>query len=127
MRTHTPNKVIVYAILAAAILFFVVPFAYHRISGAIDNKYREPVPVAIECVQAKFVSLDGRVQIKKMNSPQWVEADYRTIIEKGDTVRTGPRSTARIVSPEGRVFTAKSDTAITLLGVANGGSKDSSH
>jgi L-asparaginase len=73
-------------ILAAATLFFV-PFAYHKISGAIDNKYKEPV--TIERAQATFVSLDGRVQIKNVNSPRWVEADYRSMIEKGDTVRTG--------------------------------------
>ena len=126
MRTHLQNKVVGYAILAAAILFFAVPFAYHKISGPIENKYREPMPVAIEWVQAKFVNLDGVVQIEKMNSAQWVEADYRTIIEKGDTVRTGPRGTARLVSPDGTVYTAKSDTAVTLLGVTNGGSKDSS-
>jgi hypothetical protein len=126
MRTHSPNKVVAYVILATVILFFVVPFAYHKISAAIDYRYQEPAPVAIEWAQAKFVNIDGRVQVKRMNSAQWVEADYRTIIEKGDTVRIGPRGTARIVSADGTVYTAKPDTVITLLGIANGGSKDSS-
>lgn len=124
MRKPTPNKLVVYAIPAVVILSFVVLFAYHKISDA--NRYREPVPVAIEWAQAKFVNIDGRVQIKKMNSAQWLEADDRTIIEKGDKVRIGPRSIARIVSANGTVYTAKPDTVITLLGIANVASKDSS-
>lgn len=124
MRTPTPNKLVAYAILAVLILFFVVLFAYHKISDA--NKYGEAVPVAIEWAQAKFVRIDGRVQIKKMNSAQWLAADYNTIIEKGDKVRIGPGGTARIVSANGTVYTAKPDTVITLLGIANGANKDSS-
>lgn len=61
-----------------------------------------------------------------MNSAKWLEADDRTIIEKGDKVRIGPRSIARIVSANGTVYTAKPDTVITLLGIANVASKDSS-
>jgi hypothetical protein len=124
MRTQTPNKVVAYVVLAAATLFFILPFAYHKISGAIDNKYQEPV--TIEWAQATFVNLDGRVQIKKVNSARWVEADYRTTIEKGDTVRTGSHGTARIISADGAFYTAKPNTVITLLGVANGSSNDSS-
>lgn len=123
MRTHTPNKVVAYVVLAAATLFFVLPFAYHKIRGAIDKTYEE---VAIEWAQATIVNLDGRVQIKKVNSARWVEADYRTMIEKGDTVRTGSDGMVRIVSADGTFYTFKPNTVITLIGVANGSSNDSS-
>ena len=97
MRTQMPNKVVAFVILTAATLFFVLLFSYHKISGAIDNKYQEPV--TIEWAQASFVNLDGRVQIKKVNSARWVEADYRTMIEKGDMVRTGSHGTAHSIQP----------------------------
>lgn len=102
---------VAYVVLVAATLFFVLPFAYHKI-GTIDNKYQE---VTIEWAQATFVNLDGRVQIKKVNSARWVEADYHTMIEKGDTVRTGSDGTARIISADGTFYTFRPNTVITLL------------
>lgn len=114
---------VAYVVLVAATLFFVLPFAYHKISDTIENKYQE---VTIEWAQATFVNLDGRVQIKKLNSARWVEADYHTMIEKGDTVRTGFDGTARIISADGTFYTFRPNTVITLLGVANGSSDDSS-
>lgn len=111
MRTHTPNKVVAYVVLAAATLFFVLPFADDKIKRHANQE------VAIAWAQATIVNLDGRVQIKKVNSARWVEADYRTMIEKGDTVRTGSDGMVRIISADGTFYTFKPNTAITLIGV----------
>ena len=40
--------------------------------------------------QARFVNLDGKVQVKKVNSVQWVNADYQMTLDKGDLIQTGP-------------------------------------
>ena len=39
--------------------------------------------------QARFVNLDGKVEVKKVNSVNWESADYHTTLDKGDLIRTG--------------------------------------
>jgi hypothetical protein len=93
----TYKTLIIYASLVAAIVtagtFIVFPSTYaaltRKISGAITSGDGGDAP-ALQ-TQAKFVNLDGRVQVKKVNSVQWVDADYRTALDKGDLVQTGAR------------------------------------
>lgn len=80
----------------------------------------------MEWTQARFVNLHGRVRIKKVSSARWMDADYRTMIEKGDVVRTGSDGAARIVSADGTLYIVKPETVITLRGVASESSNDSS-
>ena len=47
------------------------------------------------------MNLDGRVQVKKVNSVNWVEADYHTALDKGDLVQTGSDGAARITFADG--------------------------
>jgi len=70
--------------------------------------------VAIEQNQAKFVNLDGKVQVKKVNSVQWVDADYRTKLDKGDQIQTSGDGAARITFADGTTYTVKTDTFITV-------------
>ena len=46
-----------------------------RISDAIAP--HESGVATITARQARFVNLDGKVQVKKVNSVQWVNADYQ--------------------------------------------------
>lgn len=118
--TVTYKTVAIYVILAAAILFSVLYIAmpnfysatYKKITSAIDNTDSENL--AIAQTQAKFVNLDGKVQIKKVNSVQWVEADFRTTLDKGDLVQTGSDGAARITFADGTFYTVKPDTLITV-------------
>jgi hypothetical protein len=64
--------------------------------------------------QAKFVNLDGRVQVKKVNSVQWVTADYRMALDKGDLIQTGGDGAARITFADGTTYTVQSDTLVTV-------------
>src|SRR5260370_40232802 len=64
--------------------------------------------------QARFLNLDGKVQVKKVNSVQWVNADYRTPLDKGDLIQTGQDGAARISFADGTWFTVKSDTLVTV-------------
>ncbi len=45
---------------------------------------------------------------------QWVEADFRTSLDKGDLVQTGAEGVARITFADGTFYTVKSDTLITV-------------
>ena len=116
----TYKTVIIYGLLILAIIlagtYIVFPNSYasvlSHISSAVANNDTESAPVSQ--TQAKFVNLDGRVQVKKVNSVQWVEADYRTALDKGDLVQTGPDGAARITFADGTFYTVKSNTLITV-------------
>lgn len=64
--------------------------------------------------QARFVNLDGKVEIKKANSVKWDNADYRTTLDRGDLIRTGTDAAARITFVDGTTYTIKGDTFVTV-------------
>ena len=112
-HTVTYKTVAVYVLIAAAILFSVLYIlspnwystTFRKISTAIDNSDNESI--AINQTQAKFVNLDGKVQVKKVDSVQWVEADFHTTLDKGDLVQTGPEGVARITFGDGTFYVVK--------------------
>jgi hypothetical protein len=116
----TYKTVIIYGLLVAAIVlagtFIVFPNLYsavtHKISTAIANNDSDSASASQ--TQAKFVNLDGRVQVKKVNSVQWVDADYRTSLDKGDLVQTGTDGYARVTFADGTNYTVKPGTLITV-------------
>ena len=116
----TYKTVIVYALILLGailgILYLISPdlysSLYHKASNAISTPDTENL--SISQMQAKFVNLDGKVQIKKVNSVQWVTADYKTTLDKGDFVQTGSDSAARITFADGTTYTVKSDTLVTV-------------
>jgi len=83
-----------------------------RINKALGSTETEAL--TITQTQAKFVNLDGRVQVKKVNSVTWVEADYHTALDKGDLVQTGSDGAARITFADGTEYTVKSETLVTV-------------
>jgi hypothetical protein len=116
----TYKTVAIYVILIAGVIFagifFAAPQWYtatvKKISSSIDDSENEALSTTQ--TQAKFVNLDGKVQIKKVNSVQWVEADFHTSLDKGDLVQTGTDGAARITFADGTFYTVKSDTLITV-------------
>jgi len=48
--------------------------------------------------------------VKKVNSVQWVEADYRTVLDKGRSGANGLEANARITFADGTIYTVKPDT-----------------
>jgi hypothetical protein len=116
----TYKTVIAYAMIVIVVflgvMYLVSPnmyaSLYHKAANAIISPDTESV--AISQTQAKFVNLDGRVQIKKVNSVQWVTADYKTSLDKGDFIQTGSDSAARITFADGTTYTVKSDTLVTV-------------
>lgn len=115
----TYKTVIVYGLLIAAIIlagsFILFPSLYSAVTrkiSTITNNDGENAGTAQ--TQAKFVNLDGRVQVKKVSSVQWVDADYRTTLDKGDLVQTGTDGYARVTFADGTFYTVKPGTLITV-------------
>jgi hypothetical protein len=64
--------------------------------------------------QARFVNLDGKVEIKRVNSVTWETADYRTTLDRGDLIRTGDDGAARLTFLDGTTYTIKSNSFVTV-------------
>ncbi len=116
----TYKTVAVYVILIAAVafsgLYLAKPDWYSKVYGKVSNAISTPDTdsLPISQTQAKFVNLDGKVQVKKVNSVQWVDADYRTTLDKGDLVQTISDGVARIAFGDGTTYTIKADTLVTV-------------
>jgi hypothetical protein len=123
-RAVTYQTVVGYGFLGVAILFGGMFLAkpewyssvYKKFTNAVNNAVSnsDAEPVGTDQKHAKFVNLDGKVQVKKVNSVQWVEADYRTLLDKGDLVQTGAEANARITFGDGTTYTVKPDTLVTV-------------
>lgn len=64
--------------------------------------------------QASFVNLDGEVRVRKANSVQWVNADYRMPLEEGDMVQTGMSGITRVTFIDGTTYVVKPETLIVI-------------
>ena len=118
--TVTYKTVALYIILLVAIvgavLYLSVPNWYQLAVNKLDNAVGNPTAETVSASQkqARFVNLDGKVQVKKVNSVQWADADFRTSLDKGDRVQTGSDGAARITFADGTTYTVKSDTMVTV-------------
>src|SRR6266404_3756184 len=115
----TYKTVIVYGLLIAAIIlagmFILFPSLYSAVTRRISTiASNDGENAQASQTQAKFVNLDGRVQVKKVSSVQWVDADYRTALDKGDLVQTGADGYARVTFADGTSYTVKPGTLITV-------------
>src|SRR6266852_5632444 len=119
-KTVTYRTVAIYMLLVLAIvmatLYLIYPEAYSGVAAKISDALGGGPKAAAEMSvkQARFVNLDGRVQVKKVNSVQWVAADYRTALDKGDLIETGSDGAARITFADGTTYTVKADTLVTV-------------
>lgn len=122
LRWHavTYKTVAAYTVVGAVIIFAIVSLflpgfysaVYKKVTNAISDSDTESGPLAQK--QARFVNLDGRVQVKKVSSVRWVDADYRTTLDRGDLIQTGSDGAARITFADGTFYTVKSDTLVTV-------------
>ena len=119
-RAVTYKTVIGYGLLGVAIisggLYLAKPDLYKVVIQKISDKVGDPEvePLTADQKHAKFVNLDGKIEVKKVNSVQWVDADFRTSLDKGDQVKTGPDANARITFADGTIYTVKPDTLVTI-------------
>jgi hypothetical protein len=119
-HTVTYKTVALYVIVIAAIIgsatYLVFPEATANLARHISDTIAPPESgvATISARQARFVNLDGKVQVKKVNSVTWASADYQLTLDKGDLVQTGPEGVARIAFADGTQYTVKGDTLVTV-------------
>jgi len=119
-HTVTYKTVALYIVLGIAIicatLYLLDPNLVNTTLEAINKKINnsDSDAISISSKQAKFVNLDGKVQVKKVNSVQWVDADFKTTLDKGDQIQTSTDGAARITFADGTTYTVKSGTFITV-------------
>ena len=114
-RTLTMYGMLV-LIVVLATLFLIFPDwfggIFRRMAAALERQGETSATTLVS--QARFINLDGKVEVRKVNSTRWVGADYRLALDKGDLVQTGTDGVARITFADGTTYTVKSDTLITV-------------
>src|SRR5258706_11338548 len=123
-RAVTYKTVVGYSCLGVAILFggmyLAKPewysFVYKKFTNAVNNAVSngDAEPVGTDQKKAKFVNLDGKVEVKKVDSVKWADADFRTSLDKGDQIKTGSDGDARITFADGTTYTMKPDSLVVV-------------
>src|SRR6266849_7808575 len=119
-KTVTYRTVAIYLLLISTILaaglYLVFPESYSAVFARASRALRASTETGAELTsrQAKFVNLDGHVQVKKVNSVQWVNADYRMALDKGDLIQTSSDGAARITFADGTTYTVQADTFVSV-------------
>ena len=114
------RTVALYVIVIAAILIAGTYLAFPETSSGLIQKLTNKMGTpdnsvaSISARQARFVNLDGKVQVKKVDSVQWINADYQITLDKGDLIQTGGEGVARIAFADGTTYTVKADTLVTV-------------
>ncbi len=114
------RTVILYAIVITTIVLAMTYLVFPEVSSTVMRKLSEVMTpsntgvATISARQARFVNLDGKVQVKKVNSVQWVNADYQITLDKGDLIQTDSEGVARIAFADGTTYTVKGDTLVTV-------------
>ena len=113
----TYKTVAIYLVLVFGIillgLWIVVPEKVASIVHKVTRSGSESSAAPLT-TQARFVNLDGKVQVKKVNTTQWAAADYRMSLDKGDLIQTGTDGVARLTFADGTTYTVKNDTLIMV-------------
>ena len=113
------RTVVIYVALICAtilaILYLVHPELYSGIAARMSSTLgAAPTAVAPLQNQARFVNLDGKVEVKKVNSVNWETADYHTTLDRGDLIRTSSDGAARLTFVDGTTYTIKNDSFVTV-------------
>jgi len=114
------RTVILYTLILVAIVGGAAYLVFPDFSGKLLQRISDAITPRDTGVanllarQARFVNLDGKVQVKKVNSLQWVPADYQLTLDKGDEIETGQDGVARVSFADGTQYTVKADTFVTV-------------
>lgn len=108
--------IVLVVVIVIAAIYATAPNWTEVVEKKLNNALGNPEAEALTSAQtqAKFVNLDGKVQVKKVNSVTWVDADYHTTLDKGDLIQTGSDGAARITFADGTEYTVNKDTLITV-------------
>jgi len=76
----------------------------------------DPAPGVFSPTPARFVSLEGTVQVKKPGTHEWIPARRDIQLNQGDLVRSGPGASAEIRFADGFSFRLKPESLVTIEG-----------
>ncbi len=119
-HTVTYKTVVLYGFLIVAIVGAASYLVFPETSASLVKRVtdsmnsRDAAVATINARQARFVNLDGKVQVKKVNSVTWENADYQLTLDKGDLIQTDSEGVARIAFADGTTYTVKGDTLVTV-------------
>ena len=71
------GSLVLVVVLATLFLIFPDWFSgiFRRLSAALESQGETSSTALVN--QARFINLDGKVEVRKVNSTRWVSADYR--------------------------------------------------
>lgn len=116
----TYKTVIIYVSLALAVviglIYLMNPAWVDKAIAQIERKFSggEGDAGPLTPGQVRFVSANGAVQVKKVNSVTWIAAEPGITLDKGDLIQTGGDGLARLSFPDGTTYTVKADTFVTV-------------
>jgi hypothetical protein len=119
-RAVTYRTVITYLLLILAIilatLYLIYPESYSTAIASFSRALGRGAgqSTVLTMKQARFVNLDGKVQVKKVSSVQWITAEYRMALDKGDLIQTSGDGAARITFADGTTYTVQPNTLVTV-------------
>ena len=119
-KTVTYRTVVLYVMLVLGVISATLYLIYPEVFGGAMTRISRMMGsgatanAEMSAKQAKFVNLDGKVQVKKVNSVQWVTADYRMSLDKGDLIQTSGDGAARVNFADGTTYTVQADTLVTV-------------
>jgi hypothetical protein len=71
-------------------------------------------PAAVVETGARFVSIDGSVEVKRASTLEWLPATRAIVLRQNDLVRTRSGGTAEIRFADGTLFNVRPDSLITI-------------
>lgn len=108
--------ILVFLVIVFAAGYLAMPDTFTKIlnhvSTALEAKDTTATSVGVK--GARFVNLEGKVQVKRANSVQWITADYQMSLDKGDLIQTGPDGLARLAFADGTMYTVQAQTLVTV-------------
>ncbi len=101
-------RTLVYAGLAVVVVAGVAWAVFGRRPPA------PPPPAPAIETGARFVSIEGSVQVKRSGTLEWVAASRTTVLGQNDLVRTGASGAAEIRFADGTLFNVRPDSLVTV-------------
>ncbi len=99
-------------LIILGLISFGIYWFYFRTSTAQSVEKTEVV--SLKEATAKFIYIEGDVQVKKADLYVWKPADYRMDLNEGDLIKTAPNSHARIEFKDKTVVDITSDTMVRV-------------
>ena len=101
--------------VSAAAILLAVTWA---VSAAPLQSAPTLAPAAPAVRSARFTTIDGGVQVRRVGTLEWVPATPSQVLQADDLVRTGPAASAEIRFSDGSLFKVRPDSLIQIEAIA---------